>query len=47
MVADLSSGASYLEEDYVRSCRPWWLDDHQAAAAQLRAAIAGHTPELA
>jgi hypothetical protein len=45
LVAYLGSGAD-RESDRARSCRPRWLDDHLAAAAQLRAAIAGHTLEL-
>jgi hypothetical protein len=47
LVADDSSGASYITSDRARSCQPRWLGDHLAAAAQLRAAIDGHTPELA
>jgi serine/threonine protein kinase len=47
LVADDGSGASYITSDHARSCQPRWLGDHLAAAAQLRAAIDGHTPELA
>ena len=47
LIADLSTGASYITSDRARSCRPRWLGDHLAAAAQLRAAITGRTPELA
>lgn len=47
LVADLSSGAGLFASDRVRSRRPQWLGDHRMAASLLRAAIAGHTPELA
>jgi hypothetical protein len=47
MVAYRSSGGGLMGSVRAESCRPRWVGDHLAAAAQLRAAIAGHTPELA
>jgi len=46
LVAVLSAGGGLPAAQRAEPCRPRWLTDHLAAAAQLREAIAGHTPEL-
>ena len=47
LVAVLNAGGDMRAAARAEPCRPRWLTDHLAAAAQLREAITGRTPGLA